>query len=117
MIKNQKGLSALVIVIIIAVIIAILLIITLLVNDQEKSQPIPAPDSGTEIKLEDLEDIEILHTEPVLIPLENIPPDILEWLEITHPNLVDRYTEEGIPMEILEGLIKARNAQYEGADE
>jgi hypothetical protein len=95
--KSQKGLSTLVIVIIIAVIIAVLLIITYLGREQAESiDELLTPDTG-EIDI----DTEILDTEPILVPLENLPPEWLEWLEITYPDLVEHYSEGGIPMDLL----------------
>lgn len=100
MIKGQKGLSALVIVLIVAVvIIAVLLIITLGMSPSEPSgeeTPAPTPEEANGET-----GGEVLHVEPVLIPIEDLSPEMVEWLDNTYPGFLDHYREGGIPIEMV----------------
>ena len=89
MLKNQKGLSAVVIIIIVAVIIAVLVVVTLMATPSVE-EPIGPADTEEPTELEGPVILENL------IPIEQMPPG---WLE-TFPWLAEEYPE-GVPLEVL----------------
>jgi len=90
MLKNQKGLSAVVIIIIVAVIVAILVIVTLMATPSVEEEPIGPADIEEPTELEGPVIVE------EIIPIEQVPSD---WLE-AFPWLAEEYPE-GVPLEVL----------------
>lgn len=94
MMKGQKGLSALVIVIIVAVIVAALLLVVLMFPG-DKTEPVDEPVTTEPIGTEQPP------PESVMIPMENLPAEYIEFLEQAFPDLIEYYSESGVPIELV----------------
>jgi len=109
MINNQKGLSTPVILIIIAVIAVILLMVAFLLPGEEGE-----PNDIDRRDADPPEDDMDIVTDPVVVPIEDLPPEWVEWLNQTYPDLIEHYSEAGMPIELIWELERVMYYQEEG---
>lgn len=96
MINNQKGLSTPVILIIVAAIVAILIVVFFLLPGEETES------NDTDIRDADPSegDMDIV-IDPVKVPIEDLPLEWVEWLNQTYPDVIEYYSEGGVPIELV----------------